>query len=74
MVEEIGTVVRSGGGKAQVQIKRSERCAGCHGCLLSEGREYLNVEAVDPLGVTTGDRVKIESSAGSTVKSGLGFF
>jgi sigma-E factor negative regulatory protein RseC len=71
MVEEIGTVIRSNGGKARVQINRSEKCAGCHGCLLSEGREYLTVEAADPLGASSGDRVKIESSAGSAAKSGF---
>jgi sigma-E factor negative regulatory protein RseC len=71
MVEEIGTVIRSGGGKARVRINRSEKCSGCHGCLLSEGGNFLILEVIDPFGTATGDRVKIEARAGSAAKSGF---
>lgn len=71
MVEEIGTVIRSGGGKARVRINRSEKCSGCHGCLLAEGGKFLILEAIDPFGTATGDRVKIEARAGSAAKSGF---
>ena len=71
MVEEIGTVIRSGGGKTRVQINRSEKCSGCHGCLLAEGGNYLILEVIDPFGTATGDRVKIEAKAGSAAKSGF---
>ena len=71
MVEEIGMVIRSGGGKARVRINRSEKCSGCHGCLLSERGNFLILEVIDPFGTATGDRVKIEAKAGSAAKSGF---
>jgi sigma-E factor negative regulatory protein RseC len=71
MVEEIGTIIQSGGGKARVRINRSDKCAGCHGCLLAEGGNYLILEVIDSFGTKTGDRVKIEAEAGSAAKSGF---
>ncbi|HEC61512.1 MAG TPA: hypothetical protein ENI27_04590 [bacterium] len=71
MVEEIGTVIKSGGGKARVRINRSDKCSSCHGCLLAEGGKFLIIEVIDSFDTATGDRVKIETKAGGAAKSGF---
>lgn len=71
MVEEVGTVIQKRNGQARVRLNRTEKCAGCHGCLLAEGGNYLIVKAFDPLGAAIGDRVKIQAEAGSAAKSGF---
>lgn len=71
MAEEIGIVINVSDGRARVRIKRTERCNGCHGCLLSEGKDYMTTEVADSFGAVEGDEVLIRTPDGSSAKSGL---
>ncbi len=70
MPEEIGVVIEKTQGGARVRLQRQSRCAGCNACLMGEGGGVV-AEAYDPLGVSVGDRVKIDVAAGSSVRSGF---
>ena len=71
-LEEIGTVIRKHPNSAQIAIGRKEACNGCHSCLFNETRQMMIAEAVDPLGVSIGDVVKIRAS-GKSSSSKAGF-
>jgi len=65
-MEERGTVLDCAGGVARVRIDRSEACQGCTLCTLSEDGEHMVARAMDHLGVSTGDRVRIETPGAAT--------
>ena len=60
-MEERGTVIDCSDGVARVRIDRSEACEGCTVCELSENGASMIARAQDRLGVTAGDRVRIET-------------
>lgn len=60
-MEERGIVIDCAGGMARVRIERSEACQGCTLCALSETGDHMIARAVDRLGVSPGDRVRIET-------------
>lgn len=61
MLKETGTVVRTREGRVSVRLSRTSRCQGCNACILAGGGAYMLAEAEDPLGVSVGDQVVIES-------------
>jgi sigma-E factor negative regulatory protein RseC len=67
-MEERGVVIDSGNGKARVRIARTQECEGCRGCLYSESGRYMIAEAVDRLGVSAGDRVRLQTEGTSVLK------
>ncbi len=73
-MEEQGTVIESAGGVARVRIDRSEGCDGCAFCELAESGSHMIARAVDRIGVSAGDRVKIETRGVSPVKAGVFLF
>jgi positive regulator of sigma E activity len=73
-MDERGVVIESVGGKAQVRIERSESCEGCHGCLYAETGKYMVAEAVDRLGVSPGDVVKLSTENASPLTAALLLF
>ncbi len=73
-MEERGIVVQSGQGRARVRIQRSQNCEGCHGCLYQDAGEYVEADVDDPLGVSPGDRVCIETQGINPAKASLLLF
>lgn len=69
---ETGIVVEKRHDLARIAIGRREACNGCHSCLFNETRQMMIAEAVDPLGVSIGDAVKIRAS-GQSSSSKAGF-
>jgi positive regulator of sigma E activity len=67
-MEERGVVIDSANGKARVRIARTEECEGCRGCLYSESGRYMIAEAIDRVGVSAGDRVRIRSEGVSALR------
>lgn len=61
-ITEIGTVLRAARGRAWVRLDRKEACAGCKGCVLGAGGNFMIAEAEDPLGVSADDVVRIQSA------------
>jgi len=73
-MEEKGTVISCTGGMALVRIERSAACEGCDLCTLSENAHHMIAHAVDRLGVSPGDRVRIETRAASPLAASLLLF
>ncbi len=73
-MEERGTVIDCAGGMARVLIERSEACEGCTFCALSETGDHMIASAVDRLGVSPGDRVRIETRGPAPVPAALLLF
>jgi len=73
-MEERGVVIGKGPGTAQVRIERSESCEGCHGCLYSETGKYMVAEAVDRIGVSPGDLVRLDTEGASPLKAAFLLF
>ena len=67
-MEERGVVIDSVNGKAHVRIPRTEECEGCRGCLYSESGRYMVAEAIDRVGVSAGDRVRIQTEGVSALR------
>jgi positive regulator of sigma E activity len=61
VLEEVGRVLSTQGGKAVVRIPRSKECAGCHGCSLIDPEQGMVAEVDNPLGASPGDAVRIET-------------
>ncbi len=73
-MEERGIVINSGQGRARVRIQRSQNCEGCHGCLYQDAGDHVEAEVHDPLGVSPGDHVCIETEGVNPVKASLLLF
>jgi positive regulator of sigma E activity len=67
-MEERGVVIDTADGKARVRIARTEECEGCRGCLYSESGRYMIAEAIDRMGVSAGDRVRIQTEGTSLLR------
>lgn len=73
-MEERGVVIASSRGTARVRIQRSARCEGCTGCVLSEGGDSMIADAVDRLGVSPGELVRIETQGATPLRAALLLF
>jgi positive regulator of sigma E activity len=73
-MEETGTVIDCTDGVALVRIERSAACEGCTFCTLAETADHMIARAVDRLGVSIGDRVRIETKAPSPLAAALLLF
>lgn len=60
-MEETGVVVEAGQGKARVRLERTEKCEQCPGCMFAEDGASLVTRASDPVGVSPGDVVRMET-------------
>jgi sigma-E factor negative regulatory protein RseC len=74
MMEELGTVVECSGGKAVVRIERSAACEGCTLCTLAESGDAMLASAVDRVGVSVGDRVRMQTRSPSPLAATLLLF
>jgi positive regulator of sigma E activity len=72
--EERGVVIGAGGGRAHVRIARSMECNDCHGCRLFQKDELVIIEALDRLGVSAGDSVRVGTEGASALKAALLLF
>jgi sigma-E factor negative regulatory protein RseC len=63
MLTETGTVFHAAQGIVQIKLDRKQACADCHACFRSQDGEFMVAEAKDPIGVSLGDVVRIESSS-----------
>jgi sigma-E factor negative regulatory protein RseC len=70
-MQEKGIVIESAGGRAQVRIERTESCEGCHGCLYQADGHFMVADAVDRVGTSPGDRVRMETEGPSPVSASL---
>lgn len=70
-MQEQGIVIRSGGGRAEVRIGRTQSCEGCHGCLHQADGDFMVADVVDRIGTEPGDRVCIETAGPSPVSASL---
>jgi positive regulator of sigma E activity len=61
VLEEVGRVLSTQGGKAVVRIPRSKECAGCHGCSMIDPEQGMVAEVENPLGASPGDEVRIQT-------------
>jgi sigma-E factor negative regulatory protein RseC len=64
---EIGTVLRAGKGSARVEVSPTGMCSHCElesTCLPASGGTRI-IEVADPIGVSSGQKVRIELSSGS---------
>ncbi len=73
-MEEQGTVIECADGVAKVRVDRSEACEGCTVCSISESGSHMIARAVDRVGVTIGDRVRIETRGVSPGRAGALLF
>jgi sigma-E factor negative regulatory protein RseC len=73
-VEERGTVIDCADGAARVRIDRSGACEGCTVCEISKTGAYMIARAVDRLGVSPGDRVRIETKGVTSGKAAMLLF
>ena len=63
---EIGKVLEVGGGRAKVEVSPSGMCSHCElasSCVPASGGTRI-IEVADPLGVSAGQRVRIELGSG----------
>lgn len=74
MMEELGTVVECAGGRAVVRIERSAACEGCTLCTLAESGDAMLASAVDRVGVSVGDRVRMQTRSPSPLAATLLLF
>jgi sigma-E factor negative regulatory protein RseC len=74
MMQERGTVIEHAGGVAVVRIERSEACEGCVFCTPADGGDAMLARAVDRVGVSVGDRVRIETRSPSPLAASLLLF
>ena len=67
-MDEIGTVERTSGNKAEVRFEKSEACQSCKACrVASDGS--MKVEVINPIGAKEGDRVKCKIEGSAVVKA-----
>ncbi|HTP58448.1 MAG TPA: SoxR reducing system RseC family protein [Spirochaetia bacterium] len=74
MMEERGTVIEHSDGVAVVHIERSEACEGCTFCTPAENGRAMLARAVDRVGVSVGDRVRIQTKSPSPLVAALMLF
>lgn len=65
-MQQYGQVLKSSGGKAQVQIRRHLQCEKCSHC--SGEREHL-IEAKNPINAKAGQVVRLEMGSGMVLKA-----
>ncbi len=73
-MEERGVVVESARGTARVRIQRSSRCGQCPGCIVADDGVSMIARAIDRIGVSPGDVVRIETTAPSPLSAALLLF
>jgi len=73
-MEERGTVIERADGVALVRIDRSAACEGCTLCTLSEAGDNMLARAIDRVGVSVGDTVRIETRSPSPLGAALLLF
>jgi sigma-E factor negative regulatory protein RseC len=73
-MEERGTVIERSADVALVRIDRSAACEGCTLCTLSEAGDHMLARAIDRLGVSVGDTVRIETPSPSPLNAALLLF
>ncbi|MGO9411486.1 MAG: SoxR reducing system RseC family protein [Spirochaetia bacterium] len=73
-MEERGTVIERADGVALVRIDRSAACEGCTLCTLSEAGDHMLARAVDRLGVSVGDKVRVQTRSPSPLAAALLLF
>jgi positive regulator of sigma E activity len=61
ILSETAEVLSAQPGKAVVLIPRSKECEGCHACSMMDPEHGMVAEVEDQLGVSPGDRVRIET-------------
>jgi len=74
MMEERGTVIERSDGVAVVRIERAEACQGCTFCTPAEGGGAMLARAVDRVGVSVGDRVRLQTKSPSPLAAALLLF
>jgi sigma-E factor negative regulatory protein RseC len=73
-MEERGLVIERTDGEALVRIERSAACEGCTLCAMAESGDHMVARAVDRLGVSVGDRVRIETRSPSPLAAAVLLF
>ncbi len=72
-MDERGIVVERGRGTARVRIERTPSCEGCITCLFPRDRE-MTTDAIDRLGVSPGDIVRVSTQDVTPLTASLVLF
>ncbi len=72
-MDERGIVVEGGRGTALVRIERTQSCESCSTCLFPRDRE-MTTEAIDGVGASPGDVVRISTEAVAPLTASLILF
>ncbi len=70
-MQEIGLVVRTDGQLADVRMRQQSACAKCGKCELAHETKELTVSAVNQVGASAGQTVRMEMTHRDVVSAGL---